>query len=134
MNPDFDLPLIDFGNGQQFNPVSKLTAELNIDGCDLFNPANEDLFKLKGSPEGEADEDGKFMSGIDPLDVIGGIGLCVSSLLGLSEHFLKGFSFIGHFGKDVVGGPVQNTEARMDPVGHQTLFDGSDKRNASAYG
>jgi len=81
MNTGFDLPLIIFGDGQEFDPIPELPAELNIQRVISEIPAMKILETKEGS-KGKTDKNGKLMSGIDPFNIIGWISLCVSFLLG----------------------------------------------------
>src|SRR5574341_1463830 len=102
MNASFYLPLFHFGNGQEFNTISKFSTKLYIQRCDFRNSPDEDFMKSQGSSKSKADQNGKLMSRIDPLDVIGWVRLRVSFLLGLLQDFFEVSSFVRHLGKDVV--------------------------------
>src|SRR4030043_2288718 len=103
MNPCLYLPVINLSNGQEFNPVSELSTEFDIERRDLRNPADEDLFELDRCSKGKLHQDGEFMGGIDSFNIASGIRLCKTLLLGFFQTLFKTPSFIGHLGENVIG-------------------------------
>jgi len=58
---------------------------------------------------GHGHEDGQLMGRIDPLYIIGGIGLGKPQFLGVLENIGKTDSLVGHPGKNIIGRTVHNT-------------------------
>ena len=77
-----DPPLLHFGNGQEFNAISKFSTELNVQRRDLRDSSDEDLFESKRGSEGETNQNGELVSRIDPFNIIGRVRLRISFLLG----------------------------------------------------
>src|SRR4030042_6541287 len=127
MNANFYPPLLHFGDCQELNTISKFSTELNIQGCDLRDASNEYLFKPERGPKGETGQDSKLVSRIGPFNIIGRVRLRISFLLGFLQDFFKVSSFIRHLREDIIRGPVQNPEDRMDSVCNQAFFDRPDE-------
>jgi hypothetical protein len=72
------------------------------------------------------------MGRVDPLDVVGRIGLGETEPLRVLEHLGKRDALIGHAGEDIVGGAVHDPHDREDAVGHQPFLQGFDHRDAAA--
>ena len=121
MDPGLDLPAVKLGRGQQLHPVAELPAELDVQRRDVRDPRGEDLLELHGGAEGQPGEDREFVGGVDALHVVGGVGFGIPLLLRLGQDRLEIATLVGHPGKDVVGGAVQDPVEGTDVVGHEAL-------------
>ena len=72
------------------------------------------------------------MGRVVPLHVEGRVRLRIAQLLGLLQGLGVRLSFIRHPGEDKIGSSVHDPEKGFDLVGHQTLPQGQDDRDAPA--
>ena len=69
------------------------------------------------------------MSGVDPFDVEGRVGLGIPLGLGIPEDGGKFIVVIGHARQNVIAGTVQDAENAAEIIGAEVLLDGRDDRD-----
>ncbi len=102
MDPSLDLTGVRFGYSQKFYLVAEFQAELDIERTNSRYPFRVDILKTYPSAVRQGNQNGQLMSGIDPIDIHGGICLSKSLFLCFSENILELTPFIGHPAENVV--------------------------------
>ena len=132
VDPGLDMVAVVAADGEELDPIAEFAGEVDVDRADAADPLDGDVIELDMQAVGDGHQDRQLVGGVDPLDVVGGIGLGKALGLGVFQHLGKGGAMIGHLGEDVVGSAVHDPLDRLDPVGDQAFFQRFDDRDAAA--
>ena len=118
---------------QELDPVSRPLGDLHVPQRELGDALHGHILGVNLMTEGQIRQNAGLASGVDALDIGGGIRLCVA--LGLS--FPQGVGEKGagadHAGEDIVGGAVEDAVYLFDAVGSQALPQGVQDGDAAAH-
>ena len=136
MNALRDRRLAVAGDSQELDPVAELDGEADVECADVANALNMHGGKIHRAAEDDAGENRELVGGVDPVDVGGGIGLCVAKLLRLLQHGveiarLASLYRLVHRRHDVVAGAVQDAVDAADPIACEALAQRLDDGDAA---
>jgi len=106
--PHLDPPRRVFADGEQFERIAELFAVGDIRLIHGRDPLPEYLGVRHFRMKGERGENGEFIHRVDPLHVVGGVGLRIAELLRLFERRAVIFVLLRHFGEDKIRGTVDD--------------------------
>lgn len=98
---------MDPGGGEKFDSVTKFSGNEQVQEFNAANALQYEVFKVDGGAEGESHEDGKFLRGINAVDIHGRVGFRIATLLCLEEDIFVGSLLFEHAAENEVTGAIQ---------------------------
>ncbi len=129
-----ERPVGGLGDGQELDPVAELGSVLDILLGDGGDPFRVDVLEVYGGAEGDGGQDLELVRRVHAFDIQGGVCFRVAVRLRLLEDDGEVEPLVGHLGKDVVAGTVDDAEGREHAVGREPVLDGADERDAARHG
>ena len=120
------------GDGEQPDGVPQLAGVAEVGRLEAGDPLAVHLVRVDPGVERQRREDRQLVGRVDPLHVVGGIGLGVAEILGLSERRPEVEPGRAHPGDDVVGRAVDDRGDPADVVRQQVQLERPDDRDAAA--
>jgi len=121
-----DIAVVALDDGQQLDHVAEPAGDGELGRRDVGDPLVIDVAGDDLGAESDRGDDRRLRSGVEALDVGGGVAFGVPQLLGVDQRtgvvgvaaLLDG---VGHLGEDVVGGAVDDAEHPRDRLAVQAL-------------
>lgn len=134
MHGGFESAVGDSCGGEEFDAVAEISSDDEVEEFDVADALEDDVFDLDLGSEGEADEDGEFLSGVESIDIHCRVGFCVAAVLCFEENSFVGLLFIEHAAEDEIAGAIEDGFDGEDPIPGESSIDGGDNGNAAGDG
>ena len=110
LSADLDGSILVFTHdAEEFHDVAKVLGEANIEGPDILNTANIDLFRIDGKSMGKCSQQDCLVGCIPSVDIKGFVKLGITQFLGFLERIGIIELSLSHPHQDIIGSPIDNS-------------------------
>src|SRR5258708_30869619 len=132
MQASLDAAAMQLRVRDELDGVAELARVAEVDGPDSLDAFAVDVRRPDADLVSDRAEDCQLVSGVETLDVVGGVGLRVTGNLRFFDRGLEIQTVGAHPSEHEVRGAVDDRRQTLDAVGLQVCAEGADQWNAAA--